>query len=124
MILSEVNRTTSDREGRFLFGELRPGTYYVDATLIGYASEHVAVSVSDNLIVEVTIKLRIAAVRLNINACPIAPGPHETNKATIDRRWQIMLRGVRMNVGSAGEASRTAAARSPYRLLYNESVSG
>ena len=48
VVLTQLRRRpTTDRSGRFVFRELRPGTYHVDAVMIGYAPGHTRVTVAD-----------------------------------------------------------------------------
>lgn len=80
VVIAELGRgTTTGSDGTFIFRGLRPGTYHLDATLLGYAPGHVEVNVpEDGPEVRVVIELRITPLTLSgihVTASPAVTTP-------------------------------------------------
>jgi len=94
--------TTTDARGRFSFRQLAPGTYHLDARLIGFAPSHASVTVgAEPREYEVRITLRPTALRLSsvqVTASPVGTDPHEITQSTIDLSDQELVRRLGANI--------------------------
>jgi iron complex outermembrane receptor protein len=108
VVVTELGReaVTSNR-GLFTFRGLGPGTYHLNASLIGYAPSHVvAVLPASGPDVHMTITLRATPLSLSsiqVTASPVGEDPlHGTHATT-----QLSGRALERNVGSSvGETLR------------------
>jgi iron complex outermembrane recepter protein len=116
VVLTQLRRgTTTDRSGRFVFRELRPGTYHVDAVMIGYAPGHTEVTVADGATANVTLKLRVAAVQLSgiqVTASPVSTEALAVAQATTEVAGNALQRALGASIAQTLETQPGIANRS------------
>jgi iron complex outermembrane receptor protein len=116
VVLTQLRRgTTTDRSGRFVFRELRPGTYHVDAVMIGYAPGHTEVTVADGATANVTLKLRVAAVQLSgiqVTASPVSTEALAVAQATTEVAGSNLQRALGASIAQTLETQPGIANRS------------
>ena len=88
VVVAELGRaTTTGSDGTFFFRGLRPGTYHLDATLLGYAPGHVEVNVpEDGPEVRVVVALRITPLTLSgiqVTVSPTGEDPLRVTQSTV-----------------------------------------
>ena len=88
VVIAELGRaTTTEDDGAFVFRGLRPGTYHVDATLLGYAPGHEEIRVTeDGSDVHVVLILRITPLTLSgvqVTASVTGEDPLRLTQATV-----------------------------------------
>jgi len=102
VVLAGLDRgTTTSAEGRFLFRDLRPGHYHLQAILIGYAPAHVDATVTAGGTVQLAITLRISAVQLEglqVTASATAASGLNTAQATAELAGKELQRTVAATV--------------------------
>jgi iron complex outermembrane receptor protein len=106
----EINRsTTTAADGSFGFRALRPGTYHLDATLLGYAPGHAVVTVPENG-PEVRVAITLAPTPLaiegiNVTASPGSADPLNITQSTLEISGKQLDRKVGTSVAQtlAGE---------------------
>jgi iron complex outermembrane receptor protein len=114
--IPEINRTTTTAaDGSFAFRALRPGTYHVDATLLGYAPGHAVVVVPESgADVRVTLILSptpLAIEGINVTASPGSADPLHITQSTTELSGKALDRSVSTNVATTLAASPGMAVR-------------
>jgi iron complex outermembrane recepter protein len=99
IVINELNRSTlSGRDGGFTFSALRPGTYHLDATLLGYAPGHAVVTVpAEGPAVRVDIVLRSTVLSLegiNVTASPRSADPLNITQSTVELSGKALERNM------------------------------
>lgn len=103
VVINELGRTTlTSGDGTFVFRALRPGTYHVDVTLLGYAPGHaVAVVPADGADVRVSITLRTTVLSLegiNVTASPRSADPLNITQSTVELSGKALERSLGTSV--------------------------
>jgi iron complex outermembrane receptor protein len=103
VVINELNRSTlSQRDGTFAFRALRPGTYHLDVTLLGYAPGHAVVTVpADGPDVRVEIELRSTVLSLegiNVTASPRSADPLNITQSTVELSGKALERNLGTSV--------------------------
>ena len=103
VVINELNRSTlSDRDGTFTFSALRPGTYHLDVTLLGYAPGHaVAVVPASGADVRVEVTLRATVLSLegiNVTASPRSADPLNITQSTVELSGKALERSMGTSV--------------------------
>jgi len=101
--LSQLGRaTTTAADGTFAFQNLRPGVYHLDASLLGYAPQHVVVTVpEDGALPRVTITLEaspLALAGIQVTASPTAEDPLRVPQSTTQLAGKELGRNLRASV--------------------------
>jgi iron complex outermembrane receptor protein len=103
VVIPELARTTtSAANGSFTFRNIRPGTYHLDATLIGYAPAHTAITVPEDGAAPVaTLVLRPTALALTgieVTASPTGEDPLRVPQSTTQLAGRELGRNLRSSV--------------------------
>ncbi|HEX6042731.1 TonB-dependent receptor [Longimicrobium sp.] len=103
IVINELNRSTlSERDGAFTFRALRPGTYHLDVTLLGYAPGHAVVTVpADGPDVRVEVVLRSTVLSLegiNVTASPRSADPLNITQSTVELSGKALERNLGTSV--------------------------
>ncbi|HEX2202155.1 MAG TPA: TonB-dependent receptor, partial [Longimicrobium sp.] len=103
VVINEVNRSsTTGGDGTFVFRSLRPGTYHLDVTLLGYAPGHAEVVVpADGPDVRVEVTLRATALSIegiNVTASPASADPLRITQSTVELSGKALERSVGTSV--------------------------
>jgi iron complex outermembrane recepter protein len=103
VVVERLNRTaTTDAQGRFVIRSLRPGTYHLDAHLIGYAPAHGVVTVPESgADVMVTLVMRLTPLEigaLHVTATPNAASPVNNTQAATELSGQALVRDIASSV--------------------------
>lgn len=101
--LSQLGRaTTTAADGTFSFPDLRPGVYHLDAGLLGYAPQHVVVTVpEDGALPRVVITLQaspLALAGIQVTASPTAEDPLRVPQSTTQLAGKELGRNLRASV--------------------------
>lgn len=100
--------TTTDGNGRFTIGSLRPGRYHLTVQLIGYAPAHHDVIVTtDGDVVRVSITMRATALTLSgvlVTATPTATDPQNVAQATTELSGADLSRHLSTSVAKTLES--------------------
>lgn len=115
--IAEINRaTTTTAAGEFTFRALRPGTYHLDATLLGYAPNHVTVAVPETgSEVRVTITLTptpLAIEAINVTAAPGSADPLDITQSTLE------LSGKQLDRKASTSVAQTLASEPGMAVRY------
>ncbi|HEX2093769.1 MAG TPA: TonB-dependent receptor [Longimicrobiaceae bacterium] len=99
IVVAEINRlTTTAADGRFVIRALRPGTYHLDAVLIGYAPGHAVVTVPESgEDVHVTISLRPTPLQIegiNVTASAATADPLNITQSTLELSGKALERNL------------------------------
>ncbi|HEY9480280.1 MAG TPA: TonB-dependent receptor [Gemmatimonadaceae bacterium] len=109
--------TTTDGNGRFTIGSLRPGRYHLTVQLIGYAPAHQDVLVSaGGDVVHVSITLHATALTLSgvvVTATPTATDPQNVPQATTE------LSGANLSRHLATSVAKTLESEPGISVRYN-----
>lgn len=103
IVINELNRSTlSGGDGSFAFRALRPGTYHLDATLLGYAPTHAVVVVpAEGPEVRVTMVMRSTVLSLegiNVTASPRSADPLNITQSTVELSGKALERSMGTSV--------------------------
>jgi iron complex outermembrane receptor protein len=103
IVINELNRSIlSGSDGRFVIRALRPGTYHLDVTLLGYAPSHAVVMVPvDGPDVRVEIVLRPTVLSLegiNVTASPRSADPLNITQSTVELSGKALERNLGTSV--------------------------
>lgn len=103
VVINELSRSTlSGSDGRFSFRALRPGTYHLDATLLGYAPGHAVVVVpADGPEVRTEIVMRATVLSLegiNVTASPRSADPLNITQSTVELSGKALERNLGTSV--------------------------
>ena len=126
--IAEISRsTTTGGDGSFAFRSVRPGTYHLDVTLLGYAPSHVTVVVPESgAPASVDIRLRATALAIegiNVTASPGSADPLRITQSTAEVSGKELERNLGtsvaqtlasqpgLNVRYAGPAASTPVIR-------------
>ncbi|HEX2076174.1 MAG TPA: TonB-dependent receptor [Longimicrobium sp.] len=101
--IAELNRTIlSSNDGSFVIRALRPGTYHLDVTLLGYAPSHAVVTVPvEGPDVRVTIVMRPTVLSLegiNVTASPRSADPLDITQSTVELSGKALERNLGTSV--------------------------
>jgi iron complex outermembrane receptor protein len=99
VVINELNRSTlTGRDGSFAFRALRPGTYHLDVTLLGYAPGHAVVTVpADGPDVRVEVVMRSTVLSLegiNVTASPRSADPLNITQSTVELSGKALERNM------------------------------
>jgi iron complex outermembrane receptor protein len=103
IVINELNRSIlSANDGSFVIRAIRPGTYHLDVTLLGYAPSHAVVTVPvDGPDVRVEIVLRPTVLSLegiNVTASPRSADPLNITQSTVELSGKALERNLGTNV--------------------------
>ena len=103
VVIDELNRSTlSGRDGSFTFTALRPGTYHLDVTLLGYAPGHAVVTVPvEGPVVRVEVVMRSTVLSLegiNVTASPRSADPLNITQSTVELSGKALERSMGTSV--------------------------
>jgi len=103
VVIAQLGRaTTTASDGTFAFRNLRAGVYHLDASLLGYAPEHVVVTLpEDGTPPRVTITLQPSALALagiQVTASPVADDPLRVPQSTTQLAGKELGRNLRASV--------------------------
>lgn len=103
VVIAELNRSTlSGRDGTFRFSALRPGTYHLDVTLLGYAPGHAVVTVpADGPEVRAEVVMRSTVLSLegiNVTASPRSADPLNITQSTVELSGKALERNLGTSV--------------------------
>lgn len=91
--IKKISReTTSDEDGTFQIQNLKPGTYELRASYIGYTSPVQSVTVSANATAEVTISMEVSQQQLN--EVTISSGHNKFNKKETDDIARLPIKNI------------------------------
>ena len=101
--IAEISRsTTTGGDGSFAFRSVRPGTYHLDVTLLGYAPAHVVVTVPATGSPErVEIRMRATALAIegiNVTASPGSADPLRITQSTAEISGKELERNLGTSV--------------------------
>ena len=101
--IAEISRsTTTGGDGSFAFRSVRPGTYHLDVTLLGYAPSHVTVVVPESgAPTSVKIQLRATALAIegiNVTASPGSADPLRITQSTAEVSGKELERNLGTSV--------------------------
>ncbi|MBK6488315.1 MAG: TonB-dependent receptor [Gemmatimonadetes bacterium] len=118
VVVSVVNRVLqTDATGSFVVRGLAAGTYHLDVSLIGFASQHAVVILPEaGADVTVDIVLRRSALRLTgviVSAAPTGTDPLGVTQATVE------LSGKNLALNMAGSVAQTLAGEPGMAMRYN-----
>ncbi|HEX7242524.1 MAG TPA: TonB-dependent receptor [Longimicrobiaceae bacterium] len=99
VVVAEIGRTTTTAgDGTFTFRSLRPGTYHLDAVLIGYAPAHAVVAVPESGDdVRVTLVMRSTALAIegiNVTASATSADPLNITQSTVELSGKALERNL------------------------------
>jgi iron complex outermembrane receptor protein len=99
IVILELNRTIlSANDGSFVIRAIRPGTYHLDVTLLGYAPSHAVATVPvDGPDVRVDIVLRPTVLSLegiNVTASPRSADPLNITQSTVELSGKALERNL------------------------------
>jgi len=99
VVIDELNRSTlSGREGAFVFRALRPGTYHLDVTLLGYAPGHAVVTVppeGPEVRVEIVMRSTVLSLEgINVTASPRSADPLNITQSTVELSGKALERSM------------------------------
>jgi iron complex outermembrane receptor protein len=99
IVINELNRSIlSANDGTFAIRALRPGTYHLDVTLLGYAPSHAVVTVPvEGPEVRVTIVMRPTVLSLegiNVTASPRSADPLNITQSTVELSGKALERNL------------------------------
>ncbi|HEX2208817.1 MAG TPA: TonB-dependent receptor [Longimicrobium sp.] len=103
IVINELNRSMlSANDGTFVIRALRPGTYHLDVTLLGYAPSHAVVTVPpEGADVRVDIVLRPTVLSLegiNVTASPRSADPLNITQSTVELSGKALERNLGTSV--------------------------
>jgi iron complex outermembrane receptor protein len=103
IVINELNRSIlSANDGSFVIRAIRPGTYHLDVTLLGYAPSHAVVTVPvDGPDVRVEIVLRPTVLSLegiNVTASPRSADPLNITQSTVELSGKALERNLGTSV--------------------------
>ncbi|HEX6912910.1 MAG TPA: TonB-dependent receptor [Longimicrobium sp.] len=103
VVINELNRSTlSGRDGTFTFSALRPGTYHLDVTLLGYAPGHavaVVPAAGPEVRVEVTMRSTVLSLEgINVTASPRSADPLNITQSTVELSGKALERSMGTSV--------------------------
>jgi len=101
IVIAELNRAAiSAGDGSFSFREIRPGTYHLDVSLLGYAPGHQELTIAENARpVRVVVELRITPLSLSgiqVTASITRGDPLSLTQSTL----QLSGKDLARNLGS------------------------
>jgi iron complex outermembrane receptor protein len=99
VVIDELNRSTlTGRDGAFVFRALRPGTYHLDVTLLGYAPGHAVVTVppeGPEVRVEVVMRSTVLSLEgINVTASPRSADPLNITQSTVELSGKALERNL------------------------------
>jgi iron complex outermembrane receptor protein len=99
IVINELNRSIlSSGDGTFVIRALRPGTYHLDVTLLGYAPSHAVVTVPpDGADVRVAVVMRPTVLSLegiNVTASPRSADPLNITQSTVELSGKALERNM------------------------------
>lgn len=106
IVIAELGRaTTTAADGTFAFRSLRPGTYHLDATLIGYAPQHAVVNVPEEG-PPVRVELRMAVTPLTLSGLQVTASPTGEDPLRIAQST-VQLGGKELGRNLGGSVAET-----------------
>ena len=101
--IAEISRsTTTGGDGSFSFRAVRPGTYHLDVTLLGYAPSHVTVVVPETGVpatVDIRMRTTVLAIEgINVTASPGSADPLRITQSTAEISGKELERNLGTSV--------------------------
>ncbi|HEU4452980.1 MAG TPA: TonB-dependent receptor [Longimicrobium sp.] len=114
--IAEINRTiTTGGDGTFVIRALRPGTYHLDVTLLGYAPSHAVVVVPESgpdVRVEITLRVTALSIEgINVTASPTSADPLNITQSTTELSGKALERNVGTTVAQTLQSQPGMAVR-------------
>ena len=101
IVIAELGRSaTTSADGTFAFRNVRPGTYHIDATLLGYAPGHEEVNIPEGegqAVARVVLTLRITPLALSgvqVTASIAAEDPLRITQSTVQLTGKELARNI------------------------------
>jgi iron complex outermembrane recepter protein len=103
VVITEINRATvTAGDGTFTFRNVRPGTYHLDVTLLGYAPGHAEVVVPEaggDVRVEIVLRATPLSIEgINVTASPGSADPMRITQSTVELSGRALERSVGTSV--------------------------
>lgn len=116
VVLTELGREAITRQdGTFVFTGLRPGTYHLSASSLGYAPEHVVITIGrDGASTRINITMRVTPLALSgiqVTASPAGEDPLHVTQATTQLSGKALDRRLGASVGESLREIPGVAAR-------------
>ena len=116
IVINEVGRsTTTGGDGTFVVRSLRPGTYHLDATLLGYAPTHTVVTIPESgadVRVEIVMRTTVLSIEgINVTASPASADPLNITQSTVELSGKALERSVGASVAQTLSAQPGLAVR-------------
>ncbi|HEY0016319.1 MAG TPA: TonB-dependent receptor [Longimicrobium sp.] len=103
IVINELNRSIlSGGDGGFVIRAIRPGTYHLDVTLLGYAPSHAVVTVpveGPDVRVEITMRPTVLSLEgINVTASPRSADPLNITQSTVELSGKALERNMGTSV--------------------------
>lgn len=114
--IAEINRSiTTGGDGTFVIRALRPGTYHLDVTLLGYAPGHAEVVLpgsGPDVRVEITLRPTALSIEgINVTASPSSADPLNITQSTVELSGKALERNVGTSVAQTLQSQPGMAVR-------------
>ena len=99
IVINELNRSIlSANDGTFVIRAIRPGTYHLDVTLLGYAPSHAVVTVpveGPDVRVEIVLRPTVLSLEgINVTASPRSADPLNITQSTVELSGKALERNL------------------------------
>lgn len=99
IVINELNRSIlSANDGTFVIRAIRPGTYHLDVTLLGYAPSHAVVTVpveGSDVRVEIVLRPTVLSLEgINVTASPRSADPLNITQSTVELSGKALERNL------------------------------
>lgn len=103
IVINELNRSIlSGNDGSFVIRAVRPGTYHLDVTLLGYAPSHAVVTVpveGPDVRVDVVLRPTVLSLEgINVTASPRSADPLNITQSTVELSGKALERNMGASV--------------------------
>jgi iron complex outermembrane receptor protein len=103
IVINELNRSIlSANDGSFVIRAIRPGTYHLDVTLLGYAPSHAVVTVpveGSDVRVEIVLRPTVLSLEgINVTASPRSADPLNITQSTVELSGKALERNLGTSV--------------------------